>query len=459
MRTSKSVSAGRFNRPARLSPFKTCLVAVTALAMMPAQAFAQPISDEVRMALQGAGKADHDVRAFYASRDHRPIWIQGSQLGPEAETLLELIETAHLDGLDPDRYRSRALTDAIRRAWGGSPKALARAEMLLSQTFAAYVRDVRRPRDVGMLYVDRQLAPTVPSASSVLQAAVSAPSLQQHLENVSWMHPLYGQLRKAVAKQARNGPPEELLRINLDRARALPANPGRKYILVDAAAARLWMYEDGEVRDSMKVVVGKSTDQTPMMAGLIRYTMVNPYWNIPPDLVRKRIAPSVLDEGPSYLKTKRYEVLSDWTDDARVLKPTEVDWEAVAAGRKELPVRQRPGGDNAMGKMKFMFPNDLGIYLHDTPEKQLFREDERLFSAGCVRLEDAPRLAKWLFNKPLVVKGGAPERRVDLPEPVPVYITYMTAAPQDGTIAYRDDIYNRDKIQMARLQGRSYAAR
>jgi murein L,D-transpeptidase YcbB/YkuD len=137
-------------------------------------------------------------------------------------------------------------------------------------------------------------------------------------------------------------------------------------------------------------------------------------------------------------------VTSDWTDNAKAVDPATVDWRAVANGSKELPVRQLPGRDNAMGKMKFMLPNDLGIYLHDTPEKNLFAKADRRFSSGCVRVEDAARLAKWLFGRPLTVKPGGTETRVDMPEPVPVYITYLTAAPEGKTIAFRSDVYGRD---------------
>jgi murein L,D-transpeptidase YcbB/YkuD len=219
------------------------------------------------------------------------------------------------------------------------------------------------------------------------------------------------------------------------------------------------MYEDGRVRDTMKVVVGKPDEQTPMMAGLIRFAMVNPYWNIPPDLVKIRVAPGVLSKGVSFLKTKGFEVTSDWSEKAKAIDPKKVDWPAVADGRKELPVRQLPGRDNAMGKMKFMFPNELGIYLHDTPEKQLFSKAERRFSSGCVRVEDAPRLARWLFGKPLAPKSAAPEQRVDLPDPVPVFITYLTAAPEGQRIAFRPDVYSRDAAQMASLGGRALADR
>jgi murein L,D-transpeptidase YcbB/YkuD len=427
-----------------------CLAAAAALAMVPAGAHAQRASDAVEAAIKSASSSDREIRAFYQQRGNRPLWTRGSQVGPEADLLLDLIKTADVEGLKPEVYQPREIESALNRARGESPRALARAEMLLSRTFAAYARDVRRPRDIGMIYVDQALAPVVPTARSILESAALAPSFEQYLEEAGWMHPVYGQLRRALAaaRYDRSLSPqqEQLLRVNLERARVLPGINRGRHVLVDAASARLWMYEDGRVQDSMKVVVGKPTEQTPMMAGLIRFAMVNPYWNIPPDLARIRAA-EVLKKGPAFLKAKRYEALSDWSDDAKVLKPSEVDWKAVASGRKELPMRQLPGKDNAMGKMKFMFPNEL----HDTPERNLFAKAERRFSSGCVRVEDAARLAKWLFDEPLAVPAGGKEKRVDLPEPVPVYITYLTAAPEGQGIAFRSDPYNRDRAQIARL--------
>ena len=437
------------------TPLGAALTIGLALAVLPQPAAAQNVHPKLIAALKSAG-ADRDIRAFYRAREYRPLWVRGSNLGPEAERLLELVETAHADGLDPSEYRPRALASVIDRARDGSPKALARAEMLLSRTFADYVRDVRYPRDVGMVYVDRELMPSQPNEQALLQAAAAAPSLMEHLTSIGWMHPIYGQLRSALAAAYANGETQSaqrdaMLRINLERARTLPTNPVGRYVLVDTASARLWMYENGRVQDSMKVVVGKSTQPTPMMAGLMRYALVNPYWNLPPDLVPTRVAQPVLKLGVKHLKTKRFEVLSDWSENPRVVDPKQVDWKAVAAGRQELPVRQLPGKDNAMGRMKFMFPNDLGIYLHDTPERDLLKKADRRFSSGCVRLEDAPRLAKWLFGKPVTVRPGGKEERVDLRQPVPVYITYLTAMPEGQTIVYRSDVYNRDRAQLAAI--------
>ncbi|WP_195908686.1 L,D-transpeptidase family protein [Novosphingobium sp. Gsoil 351] len=201
----------------------------------------------------------------------------------------------------------------------------------------------------------------------------------------------------------------------------------------------------------MKVVVGKPSEPTPMIAGLISNAVLNPYWNVPPDLVSSRIAWNVNKNGLGYLKSKGYQALSDFSNKPKVLNPAKIDWKAVEAGTKELRVRQLPGKSNFMGKVKFNFPNSQGIYLHDTPDKALLKEEVRFASSGCVRLEDAPRLGKWLFGKMPQAKKGGVEQVVPLEQPVPVYITYLTAAPDDGRIVFRDDLYGRDAPQMAEL--------
>ena len=240
-----------------------------------------------------------------------------------------------------------------------------------------------------------------------------------------------------------------LIEVNLERAHQIPADPGERYILVNTATQMLTMYEQGKPVDDMRVVVGKETDPTPMLAGLIDYTVVNPYWNVPPDLTRRNIAPKFLDEGMAYWNRAGFEALSDWTDEAEVIPAEEIDWKAVAAGDIELRVRQKPGPGNGMGAIKFMFPNEYGVYLHDTPSRDLFKEDVRMFSAGCVRLEDAWRLAKWVYGEKPDTSGMGPETRVDVDKPVPVYISYFTATPTKDGFAFRDDIYDRDSELLA----------
>jgi murein L,D-transpeptidase YcbB/YkuD len=246
---------------------------------------------------------------------------------------------------------------------------------------------------------------------------------------------------------------ERLIEINLERAKALPASFGDRYLLVDAAAGELWFHEHGEVALNMKVVVGKPDQPTPMMAGMVRHLIFNPYWNVPEDLVRTSIAPKVLARGLSYVEDEGLEVLADYTDDAPVLNPAKVDWKAVAAGTLSVRVRQKPGPKNMMGKVKLMLPNPLGIYLHDTPHKGDFARSQRLASSGCVRLEDAMRLAKLLVDEDraeAALAVGGEERQIDLEAPVPVYITYFTAMPTETGLVFRPDVYGRDAAFAAR---------
>ena len=202
-----------------------------------------------------------------------------------------------------------------------------------------------------------------------------------------------------------------------------------RYVLVDAASARLYMIEDGRVRDSMKVIVGKPETPTPELRSVINYETLNPYWHVTGELTRTLIATRVLQDGNSYLTQRGYEVVSNFGPNARVIPPDEVDWKAVAAGKSEILVRQQPGPANSLGHFKFDLPDGDGIYLHDTPRKELFAQDDRSLSHGCVRLEDAPRLAQWLLGKePPAV--SAPEQNVLLPQPVPITISYLDANSQ-----------------------------
>jgi len=202
-----------------------------------------------------------------------------------------------------------------------------------------------------------------------------------------------------------------------------------RYLLVDAASARLYMIEDARVQDSMKVIVGKPETPTPALKSVIHYETLNPYWHVTADLAKTLIAPRVLQEGEPYLTTRGYEVVSGWGPDARVLSPNSVDWAAVAAGTLQVYVRQRPGPANSLGRFKFDLPDGDGIYLHDTPKKELFAQDQRNLSHGCVRLEDAPRLARWLLGRDPPA-ASAPEENILLPKPVPITISYLDARSQ-----------------------------
>jgi murein L,D-transpeptidase YcbB/YkuD len=414
-----------------------------------------PLTGALGEALARPG-VDGELAAFYAAPGSGALWIQHGRVRPEARKLVELLSDAAADNLDPADYRLDDLRAALRAAAGARPADLARAELALSRAAADYGADLRRPKaGAGLLYSDPAFPSPIVGRRDVLDRLAAAPSLADGLAAMRRMSPIYERIRAALsAEQARGGPKAELLRLNLERARSLPSQFGSRYVLVDITAQKLVAIENGREVASMKVVVGKASQPTPAMAALIRYAVFRPYWNIPPDLVASSIAPRVLSQGLDYFRAEHLEALSDWSDQATPVDPEKIDWRAVADGRQELRVRQLPGRHNMMGRVKFVFPNELGVYLHDSPIRGLFGELERLGSSGCVRLEDAPRLARWLMGDAVVANGqaqGPPETRVDLPQPIPVYLVYFTAMPSRGGVAVRRDIYERDPPLIAAL--------
>jgi murein L,D-transpeptidase YcbB/YkuD len=392
------------------------------------------------------------VTDFYSARKGAPLWFSSTSADAPL-ALVDLLKNAQTDGLEPDRYGTAALDKVVREAASGDRKAVGRADVMLSQAFFMYVSDLRHQPDIGMIYVDPQLRPGVQLARATLEQAAGAPSLAAYIRTMGWMNPVYGQLRQALIDHRYAGDHErELIALNLERARSLPAGKGR-FVMVNAAEQRLYMWEDGKPVDSMVVVVGKPKNPTPLMAAYIRFASLNPYWYVPPDLATERIAPKVLKQGLRYIDELGYEVMSDWTKDATIINPKTIDWKGVAAGKVEVLIRQKPGPHNSMGRIKFMFPNEQGVYLHDNPERELFSEASRLYSGGCVRLEDAWRLSRWLFGRELTWEGAGTEEPVVLTPAVPVYITYLTAMPNAASIAFFDDVYGRDKARLAMLQG------
>jgi murein L,D-transpeptidase YcbB/YkuD len=243
--------------------------------------------------------------------------------------------------------------------------------------------------------------------------------------------------------------------INVERAHRLPkTGTFDRFVVVDSGAAEAYLFDRDRVADGMRVIVGSAKTKTPMMAVIMRDALANPYWNVPPELIHSLTAKRIQEQGLSYLKNFHYEVLSDWSGNGRPIDPKAVDWRAIASGKKKptVLVRQLPGPWNSMGEMKFEMPNDYGIYLHDTPHKELFAQQDRWLSNGCVRLEDYKRFASWVFGN--VPQSNAPfEQRFELPRPMPVFMTYLTAAPRGNGIQFRPDPYGFDDRAMQQMFG------
>ena len=435
------VAAKRFRR--FLNVITRFLAGAACAALM---VLAVPVSAATSSELPGAAipvspSAMQAVDSFYASRGGSPLWLRSGADSNAARELIGMLERAPLDGLDSGPTLAMQAQDLIVRAQSGDRAALGAADRLLSAAWISYVQVLQRPPS-GMVYADSWASPRRDSPMQILQRASSAPSLAAHVRSVSEVNPLYAQLREAAwaQMQSNGGAIDPRVLTSLDRAREHPFQ--HKYVMVDAASARLYMIEDGQIADSMKVVVGKAGPhtQTPMLASTIYYATLNPYWHVSDDLVQSLIAKNVLEQGLGYLKTHGYQVMPANKSDDRLLDPSKIDWRAVANGSLQVRVRELPGPANSMGRVKFGFPNAWDIYLHDTPGKELFAQDDRDLSHGCIRLQDAERLARWMLGRDLRADSSAPEQNVTLPTPVQIYVNYLKAQAQDEQLSYLEDI-------------------
>ena len=217
---------------------------------------------------------------------------------------------------------------------------------------------------------------------------------------------------------------------NLERHRWLPRSLGSKYIYVNVPAFRVEVYDSGQKVMEMKVVVGAEYQgrATPVFADSMEFVVFRPYWNVTDAIAAKEIFPAI-DRDPGYLERGNYEIYSD---------------------HGQRRVRQKPGGANALGMVKFMFPNDFNIYLHDTPSKALFEQAGRAASHGCIRLEKPDAMAAWVLGwdeaRVHAAMEGVDNRTVNLPKKIPVYIVYFTTYARDGQLYFADDLYGRDDV-------------
>ena len=213
----------------------------------------------------------------------------------------------------------------------------------------------------------------------------------------------------------------------------------------------MMLVDNGNVIDQMRVVVGTAQTPTVPMASKIYFVTLNPYWNVAEDLVRKIVAPRVVAQGLGYLKKSNYEAVDKYGEGATVIPASSIDWKAILDGTEQVKMRQKPGKLNSMGMMKVPFANDYGIFLHDTANKPQFSESKRANSNGCIRLEDAPRFARWLFGDtpPPVASGATPDESARLPTPMPIYVAYLTAQPTGRGVEYASDVYSLDPAGIA----------
>jgi L,D-transpeptidase YcbB len=477
------------------------------------------------------GGLKESLARFYAERHYRPAWVNAAGPLPRARLLVEELSRAGEEGLNSLDYAPKELRGLLERARGAplgprpSLERLAGLDLLLSHAFLSYASDLFDGRvDPRRLPADWHTRPRRTDWAKTLSAACSSPGVHRTLQELEPPHRGYARLKEALHRyleiredggwpRVPPGPPlrrgshgsrvlllrrrlarsgelgtyqtrsavydatlehavrgfqvsmgleptgrvgrQELaelnmpldgrirrIALNMERWRWLPARLGERYLLVNIPDFTLRLMEHDRSRWSMRVVVGKEYTRTPVFSDTLVAVVFNPSWNVPQSIAETELAESI-DADHDYLTRHRMHVDENGA------------------------IREEPGPDNPLGRIKFTFPNRFNIYLHDTPAGHLFERQERDFSHGCIRVENAEMLAEYLLRgKPgwgasrIRSESAAADETVSVPHPIPVHILYWTAwADDQGKVEFRDDLYGIDSVLERALQSRAIASR
>ena len=239
----------------------------------------------------------------------------------------------------------------------------------------------------------------------------------------------------------------------MERFRLLPNSLGYRNIQVNLPAFKLDVVQNGNTVMTMPVVVGKQYWNTPLFSANMSQVVFNPYWNIPKSIALGETIPKMKDDA-EYLSKQNIKVLKGWSDKPYEIEPTTMNWEEIGENNYKIRLRQDPGPLNPLGQIKFVLPNSNNVYLHDTPLKGLFKRSKRDFSHGCIRVQNPIGLAEyvlfpntgWSRDKILSAIGKGQTQSIRLRNPIPIYFFYFTAwVDKDGTLNFRNDIYERDE--------------
>ncbi len=262
---------------------------------------------------------------------------------------------------------------------------------------------------------------------------------------------IIGRRTLAAMNGESEGNKEEIVLANMEHWRWMPRDLGAFHVRVNIPEFTVRVMRNGSVHHKTRTIVGKRSNQTPIFSDEMEYVIVNPYWNVPLSIKSKEMLPDIVRDPQGYFARGNYEVLTSVSGRVRTVDPGQVDWRNV--NLRTLHIRQRPGRGNALGRIKFMFPNKHSVYLHDTPTKHLFKRDVRAYSHGCVRVRNPMDFADALLvNEPalngpkLKAMFGGQEKRVNLTRRIPVHLTYFTAwVDESGQLQTRNDLYGHHK--------------
>jgi murein L,D-transpeptidase YcbB/YkuD len=448
----------------------------------------RPARDSIRAEVEAARAPEYatrnkdarklwtSTRDFYRARAFAPVWLQQRRATARMEALVAAVQWADRDGLDPRLYDIALVDERGNGRKRFSEEDAGEVEVRLTFAYMQFASDLADGvSDLAQSHPAWHMRPRTFDPAAHLTMAIADGKIAESLDALRPGNQEYralGELLADYRNRASNGQSapgtdgvslaERITQIelNMERWRWLPRERAAKHIVVNIPAFRLDVWERDTVALSMRVVVGKKDTPTPIFNDAMTHVVFSPYWNVPPTIAKGETLPSALRD-PSFLQRTNIEVLDE---KGQVVDPKSIDRERAGDYR----FRQRPGSSNALGLVKFMFPNEFNVYLHDTPADSLFARASRSFSHGCVRVEQPQALAEYLlkdraeWTRETIAEAmhAGEERTVRLREPVPVSIGYWTVdVTPDGKAAFVPDVYGLDARQAATLNERLARAR
>lgn len=396
------------------------------------------------------------LKKFYRGKLGRGIWTGKKGLNKRGVELVQVLQAAGKDGLEPSDYLS-ALPKNIQSLSGDD---LAAAELYLSQSFWKFGRDLSAGRTTpAVSEPDIIISRKTTDVQGWLKVA-SRKGASNVVGQLRPQHVQYAALQKALANTKKGSAKARQIIVNMERWRWLPRSLGKRNVLVNQAAFEMLLTENGKLIDRRRVVVGKPFHKTPMFSHKIQFAEFNPTWTVPQSIAGNEILPK-LRKDPGYLERNNYKIHTSWKANAPAMNPHSVDWGSVSGKNFPYRIVQQPGDNNALGLVKFMFPNKFNVYLHDTQAKNLFSQNARAFSHGCIRVEKPLEFAEKLFGSRSLNQGKIKKilsnpatQKVNLKKPVPVHLAYFTAWVEKGKVKFHKDVYGRDKLVSNILFGR-----
>lgn len=388
-------------------------------------------------------------KAFYEARGHTPAWVDGDRTTPQMKDLIQQLHYSEKYGLDPATYHVaefEQLREASQEKYKGTRfpiESVPELDARMTYAYLRYAADLlawgAQPRQV---YANWLVDPKKEDLAARLEAAIQKGSVRDSLEALAPTHPQYKGLQAALVREQQSPTGKaDVLRMNLERWRWAPRDLGERYVLINVPAYQMQVMEGEQPALAMRVIVGAPDTPTPLFSDEMTYVVFSPYWNIPESILREETLPR-LERDPDYARRNNLEVIEDG---------------------ETFRIRQLPGPENALGLVKFIFPNHFNVYLHDTPTDRLFFKDARALSHGCIRIENPVAMANYVmgendgWDEPRITAAmhQPREQAVTLKRKLPVHIGYWTAwVNSDGNVIYTDDPYGIDTAHARLRAGR-----